>query len=313
MLTEIQDGDAIFSTAIELNSAQEREAYIQSACGNDAELRRQVEERVAAHFQAKSMSNKSADAVDETLLPNRDSQRDSESHADGTEGPGTRIGVYKLVKQLGESRTSAVFLAEQKEPMRRQVALKIIKGGHDERQAIARLEAERQVLTQLKHPHIVELFDSGTTPYTGRPYLVMELVKGTPITVYCDEHRLSPRQRLELFVSVCQAVQFVHQKGVIHYNIKPSNVLVDSSTGKPVPKVLDFGAAGEARRSAIDSMPAPNMGDLADTLEYLSPEQADIKTQDVDSRSDVYSLGTLLYELLTGTTPVEREDRKSVV
>jgi serine/threonine protein kinase len=198
-----------------------------------------------------------------------------------------------------------VYMAEQEHPVRRRVAFKIIKPGMDSAQVIARFEAERQALALMDHPQIARVLDAGTTD-SGRPYFVMELVHGIPITQYCDEARLTPRERLELFIPVCQAIQHAHQKGIIHRDIKPSNVLVTLYDGKPVPKVIDFGIAKAIAQRLTEKTMFTQFGSIVGTLEYMSPEQAEMSALGVDTRSDIYSLGVLLYELLTGTTPLER-------
>ena len=203
----------------------------------------------------------------------------------------------------------SVYLAEQVEPVRRTVALKLIKPGMDSRQVLARFEAERQALALMDHPYIARVFDAGTTA-TGRPYFVMELVKGVPITQFCDERRLTPRERLELFIPVCQAVQHAHQKGIIHRDLKPSNVLVGLYDGVPVPKVIDFGVAKAAGQRLTEATLFTGFGSVVGTPEYMSPEQARLDNVDIDTRSDVYALGVLLYELLTGTTPLDRHRLK---
>jgi serine/threonine protein kinase/WD40 repeat protein len=297
--SETSTRDSIFCRAIEIASAEERAAFIARACGGDLGLRQAVEKLVAAHFRAGSFLESHDPGLAATV--------DAPSVA---ERPGTMIGPYKLLQQLGEGGMGTVFMAEQQQPVQRKVALKVIKPGMDSRQVVARFEAERQALALMDHPNIARVFDAGTTP-DGRPFFVMELVKGVPITKYCDERRLTPRERLGLFVEVCQAVQHAHQKGVIHRDIKPSNVLVAQYDGKPVPKVIDFGIAKAAGPKLTDRTLFTEFGAVVGTLEYMSPEQAELNQLDIDTRSDVYSLGVLLYELLTGTTPLDRKRLKA--
>ena len=215
------------------------------------------------------------------------------------------IGPYKLLQAIGEGGMGTVYMAEQECPVKRMVALKLIKIGLDSAQVVARFEAERQALALMDHPNIAKVLDAGTT-VDGRPFFVMELVKGMPLTRYCDEARLTPRERLELFVPVCNAVQHAHQKGVIHRDLKPTNVLVALYDGKPVPKVIDFGVAKATGGKLTDRTLFTEFGAVVGTLEYMAPEQAEVNQLDVDTRADVYSLGVLLYELLTGSTPFDR-------
>ncbi|MHC4582130.1 MAG: serine/threonine protein kinase, partial [Planctomycetota bacterium] len=221
-----------------------------------------------------------------------------------TEGPGTKIGHYELLELIGEGGMGLVYLAEQKEPVKRKVALKIVKLGMDTKQVVARFEAERQTLALLEHPNIAHVFDAGTTD-SGRPYFVMEYVKGKSITKYCDEKKLCVEKRLELFQQICEGIHHAHQKGIIHRDIKPSNILVSLQDDKPVPKIIDFGIAKAITQPLTEKTSHTEHGQLLGTPEYMSPEQADMAYQDVDTRSDIYSLGVLLYELLTGATPFD--------
>ena len=336
MVKEEQDRDTIASSAIGIASAEERDAYIAQACGNDAKLRRQVEEQVALYVQADSQEEPARAADAGTPSPEHPMEQAAASRAEGREQPITRIGPYKVLKQIGEgvagivyqaeqqepddlvvSATSAAqvagiaFQANQQEPVRPMVALKVIKEGMDWGQIVARFEAERPALSVLDHPNIAKVLAAGTRQ-SGQPYFVTEWVDGVPITRYCDDHQLSPRERLELFVPVCQAVQYALQKGVIHGDLKPSNVLVATQDGKPVSKILDFGVAKAVGRRPIESSSSAGPGGPGGQPEYMSPEEADDTVLDVDTRSDIYSLGVLLYELLTGTTPLTQERLRNV-
>jgi WD40 repeat protein/serine/threonine protein kinase len=245
------------------------------------------------------------------LFPADDSGTGAGAEVSITEGPGSVIGRYKLLQQIGEGGFGVVYMAEQTEPVVRRVALKIIKLGMDTKQVIARFEAERQALALMDHPNIAKVLDAGATD-SGRPYFVMELVRGVPITEYCDKNHLSARERLELFMQVCQAIQHAHQKGIIHRDIKPSNVLVTLHDGKPVPMVIDFGIAKATNQKLTEKTLFTNFASMIGTPAYMSPEQAEMSKLDVDTRSDIYSLGVLLYELLTGTTPFPEKRLRSV-
>jgi serine/threonine protein kinase len=315
----------IFKTAVKL-PAHERAAYLDKACGANAALRLEVEGLLRAHGQPGEFMHRPPIADMTT------------TYGTGPERPGMRIGPYKLLQYLGEGGMGTVFLAEQSEPIRRMVALKIVKLGMDSSQVLARFEAERQALALMDHPNIAKVLDAGKTseaeyeprvgesatepPSSGsgatpaappsgrgleRPYFVMELVKGVPITEFCDKNKLDTRQRLELFIAVCNAIQHAHMKGIIHRDVKPSNVLIALYDGKPVPKVIDFGVAKAMAEPLTQRTLFTQIGQIVGTFEYMSPEQATLNQLDIDTRSDIYSLGVLLYELLTGVTPLEKD------
>ncbi len=287
--------EEIFNIARQKQTPTERAAYLDEVCRSRPELRKRVEELLKANDAAGSFLEGSALAPDATL-----------EESPTIEGPGTRIGRYELLEMLGEGGMGLVYLAEQKEPVRRKVALKIIKPGMDSRQVIARFEAERQALALLDHSNIARVLDAGTTQ-AGRPYFVMEYVKGMSITKYCDRHKLSVEKRLKLFLRVCEAVHHAHQKGIIHRDIKPSNILVSVQDDRPVPKIIDFGIAKAIAQPLTQQTLFTRQGQLLGTPEYMSPEQADMGNEDTDTRADIYSLGVVLYELLTGVLPFEHE------
>ncbi len=304
----------LFLRALEVSAAEDRQRFLDEACAGDAALRARVDALLRAGAEAGSFLDRPAEGLAATSA--HAARPPDERSAGPAEGPGTVIGPYKLIEPIGEGGMGTVYMAQQAEPVKRLVALKLIKPGMDSKQVLARFEAERQALALMDHPNIAKVFDGGTTKgepggvCPGRPYFVMELVKGVPLTKYCDEHRLTPRQRLELFVPICQAIQHAHQKGIIHRDIKPSNVLVASYDGKPVPKVIDFGIAKATGQQLSEHTLVTGFGNVVGTLEYMSPEQAEFNQLDIDTRSDIYSLGVLLYELLTGTTPLEKKRLK---
>jgi serine/threonine protein kinase/WD40 repeat protein len=340
--------ESIFLEAVEKPTAEARSDYLDSACGADAELRQRIERLLAAHPKVSGFLESPAPG----LIP--------PTVKSITELPGTVIGPYKLLEQIGEGGFGVVFMAEQQQPVRRKVALKVLKPGMDTRQVIARFEAERQALALMDHPNIAKVLDAGTTrnPKSeapnpkqiqstksqiskrgepgeskirtsdlgfvsdfefrasdlpqGRPYFVMELVKGLPIIDYCDQNNLQIRQRLELFMHVCRAVQHAHQKGIIHRDLKPTNIMVTLHDGRPVPKIIDFGIAKALGQQLTDKTLYTGFAQMIGTPLYMSPEQAELSGLDVDTRSDIYSLGVLLYELLTGTTPFDQERLRTV-
>jgi serine/threonine protein kinase/WD40 repeat protein len=299
MLEYAKDEKAIFLAALEQVTAPEREAYLQGACEGDPGLLKRMKVLLSVHQQSQgpldipSPGVGTAPTLDEPI----------------TERPGTIIGPYKLLEQIGEGGFGVVFMAEQTQPVRRKVALKVLKPGMDSRQVVARFEAERQALALMDHPNIAKVHDGGVTP-SGRPYFIMELVKGVPITDFCDQNHLTPRERLDLFVSACGAVQHAHQKGIIHRDLKPSNVLVAVPDGTALVKIIDFGVAKALGQELTDKTLFTGFAQMIGTPLYMSPEQAG-QSLDIDTRSDIYSLGVLLYELLTSTTPFAKERFKT--
>lgn len=288
--------EAIYLDALQKAVPAERAAYLDAACGSDTALRDQVEQLLAAHSSAGQF-------LEADPLPTSEYVKDTESKQPISSA--IIANRYKLLERIGEGGMGEVWVAEQTEPVKRKVAVKLIKAGMDSRAVLARFEAERQALAVMDHPNIAKVLDGGL--HDGRPYFVMELVKGTPITEYCDRHCLTLLERLQLFVPVCHAIQHAHQKGVIHRDIKPSNVMVALYDDRPIPKVIDFGVAKATGQTLTEMTLHTGFGSVVGTPEYMSPEQASFNNLDIDTRSDVYSLGVLLYELLTGTTPVDRK------
>jgi serine/threonine protein kinase len=288
--------EAIFEAALKL-PVDQRASYLQNTCGDDEQLRARVEALLRAHQESGEFLASPAAGRKSTIVLSLPPE----------EKPGDRIGRYKLLQQIGEGGCGVVCMAEQEEPVRRRVALKVIKLGMDTKSVIARFEAERQALAMMDHPNIAKVLDAGATD-TGRPFFVMELVRGIKITDYCDQNKLSTQERLGLFIQVCNAIQHAHQKGIIHRDIKPSNILVTMHDGVPVPKVIDFGIAKATQGRLTDQTLFTAFEQFIGTPAYMSPEQAEMSGLDIDTRSDIYALGVLLYELLTGMTPFDAKE-----
>src|SRR5882757_7114591 len=309
MSVPISREKAVFDVALEVTDPAQRKMFLDKACADDAELRAAVEELLATQGDADQFFAESASSLT-TLASELESavaQAEERRELAAEEKPGTVIGRYKLLQKIGEGGYGVVYLAEQEQPVRRRVALKVIKLGMDTKNVIARFEAERQALAMMDHPNIARVFDAGATE-TGRPYFVMELVNGVKVTEYCDQNQLGLEPRLELFIQICHAIQHAHQKGIIHRDIKPSNILVTLHDGVPVPKVIDFGIAKATEARLTDKTIFTAHAQLIGTPAYMSPEQVELSGLGVDTRSDIYSLGVLLYELLTGKTPFDTKE-----
>src|SRR3954470_23515512 len=288
--------EEIFFEALQITTPEARAAYVQEACGQDRTLRRKLEELLKEHFSNDSL----------LAGPALEGERPT-IKLELTPEAAPTLGRYKLLEKIGEGGFGEVWMAEQREPVKRRVALKILKLGMDSRQIVARFEAERQALALMDHANIAKIFDAGRTD-SGRPYFVMELVRGIKITDYCDQKQLPTEERLKLFILVCQAIQHAHQKGIIHRDIKPSNILVTLHDGVPVPKVIDFGIAKATQQELTDKTVFTQFHQFIGTPAYISPEQAEMSGLDIDTRADIYSLGVLLYELLVGQTPFDAKE-----
>src|SRR5678809_1539867 len=277
-----------------MSTSEARAAYLEAACAGDVSLRHKVEELLREHFANDSLL--AGPAVE-----------GARSQVESRQAPAPMLDRYKLLEKIGEGGFGEVWMAEQREPIKRRVAVKIIKPGMDSRQIVARFEAERQALAMMDHANIAKIFDARTTD-TGRPYFVMELVRGLKITEYCDQNQLPTLERLKLFILFCQAIQHAHQKGIIHRDIKPSNILVTLHDGVAMPKVIDFGIAKATQQELTDQTVFTQFQQFIGTPAYISPEQAEMSGLDIDTRADIYSLGVLLYELLVGQTPFDAKE-----
>src|SRR5262245_16097831 len=292
--------ESLFAAALDKHDPAERRAFLDEACGADPAQRQRIEQLLAGHERAFGILERGPAA----------GVMDSVPPAPALVAEHMFAGRFRLRQKLGEGGMGEVWVADQTEPVQRRVALKVVRPGFDSKRLLARFDQERQALALMDHPTIAKVLDAGVSHH-GQPYFVMELIKGVPITEYCDAARLSLRQRLELFIPVCQALQHAHQKGIIHRDLKPSNILVAPYDGRPVPKVIDFGVAKAIGPRLTEQSVYTEVGALIGTLEYMSPEQAELNNLDIDTRTDVYALGVILYELLTGTVPFSRKELQS--
>ncbi len=316
----------LFIAALQIANESERSAYLDQCCADNPDLKKRIVALLRAHFESDDRLERPL--VDQEIIdaainsasghPVTEAARAHAPEPEGVPAPGTLTaefhadakpdvqiaGRYTLQEKIGEGGMGEVWVAKQSEPVKRKVALKLIKQGMDSRAVLQRFEQERQALAMMDHPNIAKVFDAGLTP-TGQPFFVMELVSGLPLNKFCDELKLTPNERLELFVPICQAVQHAHQKGIVHRDLKPANILITMVDARPVPKVIDFGVAKATAGKLTDESLSTQFGAIVGTFEYMSPEQTGFTNQDIDTRADIYSLGVILYELLTGLRPFD--------
>jgi len=308
MSSQRPDEETLFDQALQIADIAQRTRYLDEACDGDPVLRERIQSLIDAHEDSEGFFRESEDLLNRSEERGRLKEIADEAligDADFVEEPvGVKIGRYNLIKRIGDGGCGVVYLAEQEQPVRRMVAVKIVRIGMESQHVVERFKAERQALAMMDHPHIARVYDAGETK-GGSPYFVMEHVRGTKITEYCEDNRMSIVGRLKLFVQICHAIQHAHQKGIIHGDIKPSNIMVCQQDGIVIPKVIDFGIARATESRLLEKMPFSEKEQLVGTPAYMSPEQMEMNGFDVDTRSDIYSLGILLYELLIGCTPIE--------